>query len=40
MRRSLSQTMVLLLSGSVGVQVKPGWLGFPVLAKLAHVLLK
>src|SRR6185437_14151912 len=38
MRHSLSNTMVLFVSGSVGSQVKPGWLGFPVRAKLAHAL--
>ena len=36
MRHALSQTMVLLLSGPVGVQVKPGWLGLPVAAKFAQ----
>ena len=36
MRHSLSQTMVWLRSGSVGIHVNPGWLGFPVRAKFAH----
>src|SRR5579859_1970318 len=35
-RHSLSQIIVLLLSGSVGCQVRPGRLGFPVAAKAAH----
>ena len=36
MRHSLSKTMVWLCSGSVGVQVRPGWLGLPVRAKFAQ----
>ena len=36
MRHWLSQTMVWLRSGSDGVQTRPGWLGFPVLAKFDH----
>src|ERR1039457_6489624 len=36
MRDSSSKIMVLQLSGSVGAHVNPGWLGFPVRAKLAH----
>ena len=38
MQLSLSQTMVLLVSGSVGSQVSPGWLGLPVRAKFAQAL--
>src|SRR6476661_10668654 len=36
MRHSLSQIIVLLVSGSVGSQFNPGRLGFPVAAKAAH----
>ena len=36
MRQSLSQIIVRLVCGSVGCQVKPGTLGFPVAAKAAH----
>ena len=35
-RQSLSQIIVRLVSGSVGCQVKPGTLGFPVAAKAAQ----
>ena len=36
MRQSLSKTMVWQRVESVGVQFRPGWLGLPVRAKLAH----
>ncbi len=36
MRLVVSNTIVLQRWGSVGVQLKPGWLGLPVRAKLAH----
>ena len=36
MRHSLSNTMVLPVSGSDGFHVSPGWLGLPVRAKFAH----
>jgi hypothetical protein len=36
MRHSLSQTIVLLVSGSVGSHFKPGTLGLPVAANAAH----
>src|SRR6476659_5323271 len=36
MRHSLSQLIVLLVSGSVGSHFKPGTLGVPVAANVAH----
>ena len=36
MRHSLSQIIVLLVSGSVGSHFKPGRLGFPVAVNAAH----
>src|ERR1017187_7915887 len=36
MRQRLSNTMVGQRTGSVGVQVNPGWLGLPVRAKFAQ----
>src|SRR5512146_1334234 len=35
-RHTLSQTIVLLVSGSAGSHFKPGMLGFPVAAKAAQ----
>ena len=39
MRQSLSKTMVWQRVGSLGVHFRPGWLGLPVRAKLAHAVL-
>jgi hypothetical protein len=36
MRQRLSNTIVGHRLGSVGVEVSPGWLGFPVRAKFAQ----